>query len=154
MFAAYVIAMALLARERTGKGQEVDLAMLDATVALLTYQAGNYFASGRVPARLGNRHPSIVHYETFTASDGDFVLAVGNDYQWQTFCGVAGFRRRPVRHQPSARVGLRFAAAARRRVAEEHTRQHWNTPDRRRRAVRVRPHLRELFADPQIDARG
>src|SRR4029077_3097641 len=54
MFAAYGIAMALLARERTGRGQEVDLAMLDATVALLTYQAGNYFASGKIPARLGN----------------------------------------------------------------------------------------------------
>src|SRR3954469_3316561 len=89
MFAAYGVAMALLARERTGKGQEVDLAMLDATVALLTYQAGNYFASGKVPARLGNRHPSIVPYETFAASDGDFVLAVGNDDQWRRFCATA-----------------------------------------------------------------
>src|SRR6476661_771108 len=74
MFAAYGIALALFARERTGRGQEVDLAMLDATVALLTYQAGSFFATGKVPARLGNRHPSIVPYETFTASDGDFVL--------------------------------------------------------------------------------
>src|SRR6185312_3361305 len=89
MFAAYGVAMALLARERTGKGQEVDLAMLDATVALLTYQAGNYFASGQVPARLGNRHPSIVPYETFAAADGNFVLAVGNDEQWRRFCTIA-----------------------------------------------------------------
>src|SRR5947207_12437943 len=90
MFAAYGVAMALLARERTGRGQEVDLAMLDAVTALLTYQAGNYFASGKVPARLGNRHPSIVPYETFTAADGEFVLAVGNDEQWRKFCAVAG----------------------------------------------------------------
>jgi len=89
MFAAYGVAMALFARERTGRGQEVDLAMLDTVAALLTYQAGNYFASGRVPARLGNRHPSIVPYETFSASDGDFVLAVGNDDQWRRFCTVA-----------------------------------------------------------------
>src|SRR5204863_6812876 len=89
MFAAYGVAMALFARERTGRGQEVDLAMLDSVAALLTYQAGNYFASGKVPARLGNRHPSIVPYETFAASDGDFVLAVGNDDQWRRFCGVA-----------------------------------------------------------------
>jgi len=89
MFAAYGVAMALFARERTGQGQEVDLAMLDATVALLTYQAGNYFASGKVPARLGNRHPSIVPYETFAASDGEFVLAVGNDDQWRRFCAIA-----------------------------------------------------------------
>src|SRR3954469_5324436 len=89
MFAAYGVAMALLARERTGRGQEVDVAMLDAVTSLLTYQAGNYFASGRSPARLGNRHPSIVPYETFAASDGDFVLAVGNDALWQKFCAVA-----------------------------------------------------------------
>src|SRR5215213_2359394 len=63
MFAAYGVAMALYARERTGRGQQVDLAMLDATVALLTYQASNFFASGKVPARLGNRHPSIVPYD-------------------------------------------------------------------------------------------
>ena len=79
MFAAYGVSMALFTRERTGRGQEVDVAMLDSVVALLTYQAGNYFASGTVPARLGNRHPSIVPYETFAASDGDFVLAVGTD---------------------------------------------------------------------------
>src|SRR5260221_10234119 len=86
MLAAYGVAAALLARERTGRGQEVDLAMLDAVTALLTYQAGNFFASGKVPARLGNRHPSIVPYETFAASDGEFVVAVGNDDQWNKFC--------------------------------------------------------------------
>lgn len=90
MFAAYGVAMALFARERTGRGQEVDVAMLDSVVALLTYQAGNYFASGSVPVRLGNRHPSIVPYETFAASDGEFVLAVGNDEQWRRFCATAG----------------------------------------------------------------
>src|SRR5690242_2752640 len=90
MFAAYGVAMALFARERTGRGQSVDLAMFDAVTALLTYQAGNFFASGRAPARLGNRHPSIVPYEVFAASDGDFVLAVGNDELWKKFCGVAG----------------------------------------------------------------
>ena len=89
MFAAYGVALALFARERTGRGQQVDLAMLDAVAALLSYQAGNFFASGRVPARLGNRHPSIVPYEVFAASDGDFVLAVGIDEQWKTFCAVA-----------------------------------------------------------------
>src|SRR6266511_4142353 len=90
MFAAYGVVIALFARERTGRGQEVDLAMLDAVTALLTYQAGNFFASGKIPARLGNRHPSIVPYETFAASDGDFVLAVGNDDQWRKFRAVAG----------------------------------------------------------------
>jgi crotonobetainyl-CoA:carnitine CoA-transferase CaiB-like acyl-CoA transferase len=88
MFAAQGIAFALLARERTGRGQRVDIGMLDATAALLTYQAGIYFATGTTPGRLGNRHPTIVPYETFAASDGDFVVAVGNDEQWRRFCRI------------------------------------------------------------------
>jgi crotonobetainyl-CoA:carnitine CoA-transferase CaiB-like acyl-CoA transferase len=95
MFAAYGISMALHARQRTGLGQEVDLAMLDAVTALLTYQAGNYFASGNIPQRLGNRHPSIAPYETFAASDGDFVIAVGNDELWKKFCAVTGLDAHP-----------------------------------------------------------
>ena len=90
MFAALGISLALIARGRTGRGQQVDIAMLDAVAALLTYQAGAYFATGNAPRRLGNRHPSIVPYENFQASDGDFVLAVGNDEQWKKFCAVAG----------------------------------------------------------------
>jgi crotonobetainyl-CoA:carnitine CoA-transferase CaiB-like acyl-CoA transferase len=88
MFAAQGVAFALLARERTGRGQHVDVGMLDATAALLTYQAGIYFATGNTPGRLGNRHPTIVPYETFQAADGEFVVAVGNDEQWRRFCAV------------------------------------------------------------------
>jgi crotonobetainyl-CoA:carnitine CoA-transferase CaiB-like acyl-CoA transferase len=90
MFAAQGILLALFARERTGAGQLVDIGMLDSVAALLTYQAGIYFATGAAPSRIGNRHPTIVPYETFQASDGDFVLAVGNDDQWRRFCAVAG----------------------------------------------------------------
>jgi crotonobetainyl-CoA:carnitine CoA-transferase CaiB-like acyl-CoA transferase len=93
MFAAQGIAMALLARVRSGKGQRVDVAMLDATAALLTYQAGIYLTTGKPPARMGNRHPTIVPYETFTASDGEFVVAVGNDEQWRRFCLAIGEER-------------------------------------------------------------
>jgi crotonobetainyl-CoA:carnitine CoA-transferase CaiB-like acyl-CoA transferase len=89
MFAAQGVAMALLARTRTGRGQRVDIGMLDATAALLTYQAGIYFATGSTPGRMGNRHPTIVPYETFQAADGDFVIAVGNDDQWRRFCRIA-----------------------------------------------------------------
>ena len=90
MFAAQGIAMALLARARSGRGQRVDIGMLDATAALLTYQAASYFATGRVLERLGNRHPTIVPYETFEAADGEFVLAVGNDDLWRRLCRVMG----------------------------------------------------------------
>ena len=88
MFAAHGVAFALLARVRTGRGQQVDVGMLDATAALLTYQAGIYFGTGKTPGRMGNRHPTIVPYETFPAADGEFVVAVGNDEQWGRFCGV------------------------------------------------------------------
>ena len=88
MFSAYGIAVALLARHRTGRGQFVDVGMLDAVTALLTYQAGIYFATETAPPRLGNRHPTIVPYETLEAADGDLVVSVGNDQLWKTFCGV------------------------------------------------------------------
>ena len=90
MFAAQGITLALLARERTGKGQRVDVGMLDATAALLTYQAAIYFATGEAPGRMGNRHPTIVPYETLPAADGEFVVAVGNDDLWRRFCEVIG----------------------------------------------------------------
>jgi crotonobetainyl-CoA:carnitine CoA-transferase CaiB-like acyl-CoA transferase len=155
MFAAYGVAMALFARERTGRGQEVDLAMLDTVAALLTYQAGNYFASGKVPARLGNRHPSIVPYETFSASDGDFVLAVGNYDQWRRFCAVAGLPEDPRFATNRQRVtnydAVRPLIADRLRTQP---RQLWidrlNAAGVPCGSVR---NLQELFADPQIQAR-
>jgi crotonobetainyl-CoA:carnitine CoA-transferase CaiB-like acyl-CoA transferase len=155
MFAAYGVSMALFARERTGNGQEVDVAMLDAVAALLTYQAGNYFASGTIPARLGNRHPSIVPYETFAASDGEFVLAIGNDEQWRRFCAVAGLpeegRFATNRQRVTAYDALRPFVAERLRTEP---RQFWI--DRLTAAGvpcgSVR-NLQELFDDPQLQAR-
>lgn len=90
MFSAYGVAVALLARHRTGRGQLVDVGMLDACAAVLTYQAGIYFATGRAPIRLGNRHPTITPYETLEAADGELVVAAGNDQLWRAFCGVLG----------------------------------------------------------------
>jgi crotonobetainyl-CoA:carnitine CoA-transferase CaiB-like acyl-CoA transferase len=155
MFAAYGVAMALFARERTGMGQEVDVAMLDTVAALLTYQAGNFFASGKTPERLGNRHPSIVPYETFAASDGDFVLAVGNDDQWRRFRAVAGLPEDPRfatnRQRVAAYDELRPLIADRLRTQP---RRHWI--DRLLAAGvpcgSVR-NLEELFDDPQLEAR-
>ncbi len=88
LYAAYAIALALLARQRTGRGQFIDVGMLDSVVSLLTYQAGLFFAAGTTPRRMGNRHPTIAPYDTFPAADGDFVLAVGNDEQWRRLCGA------------------------------------------------------------------
>jgi len=155
MFAAYGVTASLLARERTGRGQQVDVGMLDAVAALLTYQAGNYFASGKPPARLGNRHPSIVPYEVFQASDGDFVVAVGNDDQWKKFCDVAGLaaddRYATNRQRVAQYDELRPIIAGRLRTR---SRQDWID---RLSAVGVPcgsvRNLDDLFRDPQIAAR-
>jgi len=85
LYALVGILVALHARERTGRGQHVDVSMLDGQVSLLTYHAGSLFATGQVPSRRGNQHPSIVPYETFQAADGWFNLAVGNDSLWRAF---------------------------------------------------------------------
>ncbi|RPH64230.1 MAG: CoA transferase [Acidobacteria bacterium] len=90
LYTAQGILLALVARERTGRGQYVDVGMLDSVASLLTYQAGIYFATGTPSTRMGNRHPSIVPYEVFETRDGDIVLAVGNDDLWRRFCRVAG----------------------------------------------------------------
>ena len=90
MFSAWGVAVALLARHRTGRGQLVDVGMLDSVAAVLTYQAGIYFATGQAPVRLGNRHPTITPYETLEAADGDLVVACGNDQLWMSFCRVLG----------------------------------------------------------------
>ena len=88
MFAVQGILAALFARERTGRGQHVDIAMLDSVTALLSYQASSAFATGDTPVRMGNRHPSIAPYDTFTTADGEFVLSVGNDDQFRRLAGV------------------------------------------------------------------
>jgi crotonobetainyl-CoA:carnitine CoA-transferase CaiB-like acyl-CoA transferase len=90
LYAAQGILLALYVREKTGRGQHVDVAMLDSVAALLTYQAAIYFATGAPPPRLGNAHPTVAPYETFQAADGDVVLAAGNDDLWRKFCVVAG----------------------------------------------------------------
>jgi formyl-CoA transferase/CoA:oxalate CoA-transferase len=90
MFAAQGILAALIARGRTGRGQRLDIAMLDAAASLLTYQAEMFLAAGMTPQRMGNRHPTSVPYETFAAADGPFVLAVGNDALFQKLCEVIG----------------------------------------------------------------
>ena len=90
LYCAQGITAALLARERSGHGQHVDIGMLDTTAALLTYQAANWFTTGETPKRQGNRHATIAPYETFTTRDGEIVIAVGNDEIWKRFCTAAG----------------------------------------------------------------
>ena len=90
MYASIAICAALAHRERSGKGQHLDLALLDSQIALLAYQNTNYFATGVPPKRIGNLHPNIVPYQPFRAADGDVILACGNDNLFRKFCQAAG----------------------------------------------------------------
>lgn len=84
------ILAATIARNKTGRGQHVKVSMLEALASLLTYQAGNYYATGETPKRRGNAHPSIVPYETIEASDGWLNIGVANDSLWGKFCDAIG----------------------------------------------------------------
>lgn len=86
MYAAYGILAALRVRERTGRGQLVDVALLDGQVSWLTYAAGIYFATGQNPGRLGSAHPTIVPYQAFRTADGYLNVAVGSEAIWRRFC--------------------------------------------------------------------
>src|SRR5689334_16766380 len=88
LFAANAIQAALLARAKTGRGQAIDISLLDAQVAWLANVASSFLVSGKRPGRFGNAHPTIVPYQSFVARDGVFCLAVGNDSQWQKLCQV------------------------------------------------------------------
>ena len=80
------ILSALWVREKTGEGQYVDSAMMDGMIALLTYQAGHYFATGETPVRTGNRHPQQTPYETFATRDGFVIIGAGSQRLWENLC--------------------------------------------------------------------
>ncbi len=86
LYALVGILTALHARQRTGRGQRVDVSMLDGQISLLSYHAGAHLNAGTLPTRKGNAHPSIAPYESYAASDGWFNLAVGNDALWRALC--------------------------------------------------------------------
>lgn len=92
LYSSVAILAALTARGTTGRGQHIDMALLDVQVACLANQAMNYLTTGSAPRRLGNAHPNIVPYQDFPTADGDFILTVGNDGQFRKFCEVAGHR--------------------------------------------------------------
>ena len=103
MMAAQGILLALFARQTTGRGQHVRVAMLDAVVSLLTYNTGNYFATGKAPTRRGNDHPSVAPYQTLRAADGWINLGIANDALWRRYCDAI--------ERPDLRDDPRFATA-------------------------------------------
>jgi len=158
LFAVQGILAALIAREKTGRGQLVDVGMLDTVASLLTYQAGIVFATGTSPGRMGNQHPSIAPYDTFATADGEFVLAVGNDEQFRR---MAALLQEPwlsadprfatnsdrVHHYDALRAELRRVFATWKRDAVVRALTDAGVPCGAVRSVT------ETLADPQLAAR-
>jgi crotonobetainyl-CoA:carnitine CoA-transferase CaiB-like acyl-CoA transferase len=90
MYATVAILGALHERTRSGMGQYIDLALLDCHVSMLANQNLNYMTSGVVPRRAGNAHQNVVPYQVFKAKEGELIVAIGNDTQYQAYCGVIG----------------------------------------------------------------
>jgi crotonobetainyl-CoA:carnitine CoA-transferase CaiB-like acyl-CoA transferase len=90
LFSDIAILSALYERTKTGRGQYIDMSMLDSNFLVLTHQAFNYFATGKNPQRLGSVHSSIAPYQVFEASDGYFALTVGTDKLWSKFVNAIG----------------------------------------------------------------
>jgi crotonobetainyl-CoA:carnitine CoA-transferase CaiB-like acyl-CoA transferase len=101
LFAATSLLAALRHAERTGEGQQLDIALLDTQIAALVNIASSALVSGKTPARYGNAHPSIVPYQMFRAADGEFALGVGSDRQFANLCQLIG--------QPEWAADARFA---------------------------------------------
>ena len=162
MFAAYAVAAALFWRERdpARRGQFVDTSMLGGQVALLTYQAGRYFATGTAPGRIGNRHASIAPYEMFKASDGYVNVAAANEPMWQRFCnalGPAGVALgSALRDQPGSGDQSRGAQRARSRRASRSLTMAEVIECLETAEVPVGAvyDLAQVFADPQSRAPG
>jgi len=102
LYAVIAIQSALLMRERTGRGQWIDLALLDTMTGVLANQAMNWFASGQVPTRVGNAHLNVCPYAIFPCADGWFILAVGNDGQYRRFCAAVGLPADDPRYATNA----------------------------------------------------
>jgi crotonobetainyl-CoA:carnitine CoA-transferase CaiB-like acyl-CoA transferase len=158
MYAASAILAALHHRGKSGRGQYIDLGLLDTQVAWLINAGLNYLTSGETPVRMGNGHPNIVPYEVFPASDGYFALAVGNDQQYQRFCAFAGapqLSSDPRYQSNEKRVEHRVELVAKlRALTVQRTCEEWL---RGLESVGVPcgpvNDIRQVFEDPQIKHR-
>ncbi|MCY1358840.1 Acetyl-CoA:oxalate CoA-transferase [compost metagenome] len=159
LYSSVAMLAALASRDITGKGQHIDMALLDVQVACLANQAMNYLTTGNPPRRLGNAHPNIVPYQDFPTADGNFILTVGNDSQFRKFCEVAGHREwadDPRFSTNKARVAHRAELIPMiRQVTVFKTTAEWVSA---LEAVGVPcgpiNDLAAVFADPQVQARG
>lgn len=158
VYGVVAIQAALAERERTGRGQHIDMALFDVMVSVLANQALNYLVGGVTPHRLGNTHPNIVPYQLFEVQDGRVMIAVGNDGQFRRLCAVLGLMELAseqrfatnagrVREREQLIARLSSALKARRRDELLQALEAVGVPAGPINA------LNEVFADPQVLAR-
>ncbi|WP_137679738.1 CaiB/BaiF CoA transferase family protein [Aurantiacibacter suaedae] len=156
LYSVIGIQAALHMRQRTGRGQAVDMSLLDVMTGTLANQAMNYLASGIAPHRMGNAHPNIVPYEAFPCADGWLIIAVGNDRQFARLAGVLGLEVKEGWATNAARVAdrLRVSSAVAAKTAQ------WERDALLARleaeGVPVGPinDVAQALAHPQVEARG
>ena len=159
LYSVIAIQAALRHAEATGQGQHIDMALFDAQISVLANQNLNFLVSGKSPVQMGNAHPNIAPYEVLPAADGHFILAVGNDGQFQKFCKVVGLDALPL--DPD------FATNAARVANRERLRERLIAALARFERLPLLAKLDaagvpaspintigEMFADPQAKARG
>jgi len=159
LYSTVAVLAAVAHRERSGRGQHIDLALLDVQIAALANQAANYLIGGDVPRRMGNAHPNIVPYQDFPTADGYMIIAVGNDSQFASLCEAlerrqwardARFRTNPqrVKHREELVESLRGITVTR-------TTAQWVSM-LEACGVPCGPinRMDQVFADPQVQARA
>ena len=159
LYSVVAVQAALRHAEKTGEGQHIDMALFDAQIAVLANQNLNYLVSGTPPTRMGNAHPNIAPYEVVPVKDGHFILAVGNDGQFQKFCAVIGLEHLagdPAFATNSARVANRAALREKILAPLAALTRDELLPKLEAAHVPASPinDIGQAFADPQAIARG
>jgi len=159
MYSTIAVCAAIASRERTGKGQHIDMALLDTQVGFLANQGANFLVTGEAPVRLGNTHPNIVPYQSVPTKDGAIILACGNDNLFNKLCDLLG--------QPALKTDPRFVTNAARvenrdaldpildELMQKRTTAEWvEALDAAGVPCGPINNLKEVFENPQVVARG
>ena len=156
LYSVIAIQAALAERERSGKGQHIDMALFDVMTGTLVNQAMNYLASGNAPHRLGNAHPNIAPYAAFPTADSWFILAVGNDEQFRKTCVVLGLSPDDGLATNAQRVARRAEVSAMVAAATRTWRRDDLLAALEQAGVPAGPinDVGQAFSDPQIVHRG
>jgi crotonobetainyl-CoA:carnitine CoA-transferase CaiB-like acyl-CoA transferase len=153
------ILAALYQRSRTGKGQHIDMALMDCAVSAMANQALNYLSTGTPPGRTGNYHPNLTPYQVFDCSDGHLIIATGNDAQYQRLCRLLGLddmATAPEYATNADRIANRDAMTARLSAATGARSKADLLSACEAAGVPAGPinDMADVFADPQVQARG